>query len=400
MRLGTVASVVLALAVGAGVGLWIRRTSAAPSDEDARVAELEREAEALRREKAAASVPVTGPGAPPAAGDPKPPPPAASLPGPDPNKVIIVTPADVPIPGEPEPTPPKHLIRGHEEALAAVDWSVVGKNLAAMMPVASRLAAAMEKPGSIPPPDLIGRLGELNGPLVAAAIKVRDKTGVSNANGAFTHPAFMVNAIVATLEAAGKPLTDDQDAHLVKAAELYTAREKARVDAYESHVFALEKVIDEGALRDDFFTAAEGILKPEQRAVLWPPGTKGRLGVDVFSSGLLWTTVAQPLPFKDRDVLVSDVADVLVNSFSLAEDRRPVARAAAVEFVNAFPAAELDTKVSGLSTMGLLPTPLVRDAAKRWLAALQRVVREGRLDEETTVRIRGYQPVTVPIRIE
>jgi hypothetical protein len=398
MNAGTGLAVVMALAVGGGVGLWIRRGAADAADE-ARLAELDRESERVRREKAASparGAPVTRN---PAPGAPKPPPPSGTVKAPEPNQVRVLGPWDVPTPGEPEPGPPKHSIEGHEAMLKVVDWNIVGRNLAALLPALSEFATSAAKSGEMAP-DLRGRLGELNGPVLAASIKAREKIGARDANAVFTHPAFAVNAIAATLEAAGKPLAEEQGASLAKIAKLYADREKARVDGEGPLVFAVARTIEEAALRDDFFAAAREVLKPEQRAILWHEGARDRLGVDPFSSGLLWSSVARPLPFKDRDVLVDNVTDLLVTPFELPEDRRPIARDAAVAFVNGMPAAELEHKVEVLSAMGMIPTPSVRDTAKRWLTALERIVREGRLDEETVARIRGSPTVPMPIRVE
>jgi hypothetical protein len=406
MKSGTLLSVVLALAVGGGVGWWIRRSSAGGTAEDAGVTDAGHEGEAPRRDGDAAGAPAVSPGESPSPGAPETgATPGAGAPGgrpapPDaPPKMLIVTPADLPPPDEPEPGPPKYLVAGHEEALKAVDWKAVGRSLSQLTPLAAQFAERVTKTG-VPPPEVAARFAELNAPLLMAAVKVREKTGVTNPNSAFTHPASMANAIHATLEAAGKPLTDAQGARVLEFARLYTDREKARLDAYAPHAYALEKLIEECALRDDFFAAVNDTLTPEQRTVLWPAGSKGRLNLDFFSSSLVWSAVTRPLWFKEKDGLVTELTDLLVQSLLIPEDRRPVVRAAAAEYVSSFPAGTPDASPDALTKHGMMQVSTVIDGAKRWLLMLRRIVQQGRLDEETMQRIRGGQSVLIPLRLE
>src|SRR5262245_46728059 len=308
MTLTTVLVVLAALATGAGVGWWIRRSAATEGADEARMRALEDKIAELKRERDAAGtkpatlepapapVPTPSPGAPGG--------PAATPGAPPPTTAKVILPEDVAPDAPPPPGPPKYLIAGQEEALKAVDWNVVGKNMAQLVPEISKFASEWASTGKLPT-HLLGHVQELNGGLVTAAIKAQTKMGLTNPNAAFTHPAFMVNAIAATLEAAGKPLTDEQGKGLASLGGLFTERAKARAGTYDADTFTLAKTIDDAALRDEFFAAVADRLTPEQRDALWPAESKGRLQADLFSSGLLWSTVTQAFAFKGgRDALI------------------------------------------------------------------------------------------------
>src|SRR5205823_12386063 len=110
------------------------------------------------------------------------------------------------------------------------------------------------------------------------------------------------NAIAAALDAAGKPLSADQATSLDKLTREFSDEDARRLQAYDEKTYALKKTSDEADLRARFFDAAFKVLREDQRDALTPPATKGRLGLDLYSDGLLWITVMRPLQFKDKDV--------------------------------------------------------------------------------------------------
>ncbi|MHC4924267.1 MAG: hypothetical protein ACYTG4_09350, partial [Planctomycetota bacterium] len=71
--------------------------------------------------------------------------------------------------------PSKHpiAIDGYDESLAKVDWSTVGPNMKAMVPIIQRITGALSK-GESPQPEDVGAVQKHNGPLVAAALTVGD----------------------------------------------------------------------------------------------------------------------------------------------------------------------------------------------------------------------------------
>jgi hypothetical protein len=388
----------LSLAAGLGAGWLLHGSRGGGPEADARVSTLEREvsdlrarlAEAARKEPTLVAAPTPPPAAPTTPPTPAPPPPGPAAMESD--AAAAAAAAKGAGPGE-----PRYVPAGTEEAVKAVDWSVVGKNMAEMAPLITKFANEMATTGKYTP-ETIGRVQQLNGPLVTAALKAAEKMGVANPNVAFTHPAFMANAIAAALEAAGKPLSEAQAQAIGTAAEEFTAREARRLGSYGPDTFALEKSIEESALREEFFTRAFAQLTAEQRELLQPAATRGRLQADLFSPGLVWLTRSRIAPFRTRDALVADVEQQLFRNVRLPEDRRPAVHDAVVEWANAIPAAEWDAPVDPLSLQGMVPVATVVTAATRQVALLKRTLDVARLDDATAQRVRSVEHVLVPVR--
>lgn len=388
--------IVAAAGIGFAAGWWLRPASGPADASETRMRDLEtqvaRLSEDLKAARAAGpslagrtpSAPVPGspgatttPDASSAAGDA-----AAAMAGGDAAK---------PAKG------PRFLVPGFEEGLKEVEWDVIGSNLREMAPAISKFAEDWASTGALPA-DLVGRIQQLNGPLVTAALKVGAKFDIKNPNAAFTHPAFMVNAIAAALSAANLPLSEEQARLLQKVGEDYTARERTRTTTYDDRAFALQKALDESALRDEFFAAAFALLTPEQRDALQPPATKGRLQADLFSSGLVWLTRAQILPFSTREGLVADMKQRFAGNMPLPAGSDAALADALAEWAAAFPPEVVDTPVDAMTLNGMVSVARVTDAARRQMALFQRLMDLGRFDETTNRRIRAVGFVVVPVR--
>jgi hypothetical protein len=389
----------LSLAAGLGAGWLLSSAKGGGPEADGRAASLEREvkdlrqrlAESTRKEATLEAAPVA-PAKPATAPPPVPPPAAPGTSAMDAEAAAAAEAARVAKANEPRFVP-----AGSEAALKAVDWSVVGKNMAEMALLITKFANELATTGKFTP-DTIGRVQQLNGPLVTAALKAAEKMGVTNPNVAFTHPAFMANAMAAALEAAGKPLSEAQAQAIGAAAEEYTAKEARRVASYGPDTFALDKAIEESALRDEFFARAFAQMTAEQREVLQPAATRGRLQADLFSPGLVWLTRSQVLSFRTKDGLIADLEQQVMRRTRLPDDRKTAVHDAVVEWANAIPAAELETPGDALSLAGMVPVAAVVTAATRESALLKRLIDVARPDDATAARIRAVEAVLVPVR--
>ncbi len=401
-RGGTVVVGLLGIALGVGLGWATSRSTPWERDrereQERKITDLEKAIEAASSRRASgATLEGTASASKPADGAH-----AGAPAGPGPsNPAADGAPTSAP-PSAPAAKPaashePRFLLPGFEEGLKAVDWAAVGANMQEMAPAISRFAVEWAASGSLPA-DLVGRIQQLNGPLVTAALKVGGKFGIDNPNAAFTHPAFMLNAIAATLDAAGKPLSEEQARLLQKTAEDFTVREKARLSGYDDRTFALQKALDESALRDSFFSSAFDLLTPEQRDVLQPPATKGRLQADLFSSGLVWLTRSRLLPFSDRDGLAADMGRQVAGNLALPPGSDAAVHDALAEWAGALPREVAETPGDAMTMHGMVPVALVTDAAKREIAFLARLIDLGRFDEPTNRRIRGIDFVLVPVK--
>jgi RNA polymerase sigma factor (sigma-70 family) len=285
---------------------------------------------------------------------------------------------------------------GQYAKLGEVDWKSVGENLGAMAPLCDAIMKKF-KAGDEFPGDEIGKLQQHNGPLVAAAVKVMKTVPGTGANGSFTHPAFMSNAIAATLEASGKPLDAAQATALEKIGREYSDEDARRLEGYPADAFALRKISDEADLRRRFFDAAFAALSQEQRDTLTPPTTKGVLGFDLFSDGLLWATVMKPLAFKEKDdaALVTQVAGVLNSGVKIPQDRQDAARGVIAKWAQGLPAGLVtaDEEEGGGNNP---PLADVRAAAEQTLGLLRRLVEDLKLEDAQAANVRRWPVVLMP----
>jgi RNA polymerase sigma-70 factor (ECF subfamily) len=384
----------LAAAVGVGLGFLLQR----PRSDDDRAARAETALEAARAEvaslkrdlaaaqdraKASSSAPQRDSDAPTLEGRPAAPP-------------VGLAPAKVPEqPADPSEATAvggaRYRIPGFEGPLDEVDWTQVGTNLSKMKGLMDSIAKAT-RTGVPLPPETIGRIQTLNGPLVTAALKFEDKVKTGHPNAAFTHPAFQANVIAATLKAAGVPLTDAQSSALEEIGIRFSDEETKRTQSYDATTFELTKVCEEAQLRDRFYEAAFGVLQDEQRNALVNPDLKDRLQVDLFSSGLIWLGRANLLPFKSFDLLSAAVQQRILGTLQATLDdaqRTDLARLVD-SWLHALPADMVERPADAYALQGSPTSAYVTACAAREVSLLQQVVPTLRLDAAAQEKLRSY----------
>jgi RNA polymerase sigma-70 factor (ECF subfamily) len=285
---------------------------------------------------------------------------------------------------------------GQFSTLSQVDWKAVGENLNAMTPLITQISDKLKKGGDVPGEEY-GKLQQHNGPLVAAAVKVMKDLPGTGANGSFTHPAFQVNAIAAALDAAGKPLTDDEATALEKIGRDFSDEDAHRLQGYDASTYALQKTIDEADLRRRFFDAAFAALTQDQRDALTPPAVKGQLGFDLYSDGLLWMTVLRPLSFKEKDVdaLTTAAAGVLNTALKIPREQQDAARGVIAKWAHDLPAS-LVAAPQDAGEDGDRRVEPVREAARQTVALLQRLVQDLKLEGAQADSARKWPAVLLP----
>lgn len=392
----------VALAVGVFAGRSLLAPKVVPVDErverlEARTRELEdrattllAEREALREQLAAAKATTLAAGARDRAAS-RTDGPAAPAPAAD---------ATAAMDGKPAPAPGNRiLVPGHEELIGEVDWTLVGKATYEMAPLLPAFFEEWARTGKVPTTSA-GRVNRLNADLVNAAIAAaqRMKLAMTEANRAYTHPSMMVNAMAATLEAAGKPLTPAQvEAVRALAVEATNAllADEAR---YGPETWALQKLLDETATKERFFAAAFAVMTAEQRDTLTPPAAKGRLQADLFSAGLMWAAHAQAVPVTDREHLTTLMTATVADLMGWGEEKKPALREIVAPWVADLPPSVVDEPWDALSAIGMVPLATAVEAAQRELALLDRVARGLRLDDKGMEAIRQIDRVVVPFR--
>ena len=280
--------------------------------------------------------------------------------------------------------------------LDTVDWKSVGENTRKMLPL---LAALREgsKPGAKFDVSAFGRIQQLNGALVKEAGKIHEDLPGTGINGAFTHPSFMVNSLVSTLEDAGKPLSDKQLEALGKVGRDFSDRDRAREAGYDERATGLQKTVEEAVLKDQFFEAAAGVMTPEQRDVIWPASTKGILGLDLFSSGIMLATVIHPLRVKDRDEYASRLESTLIERFGMPAEKREAVRAIVAPWVAELPAAWFEVEMDLMAGAGpIISKDLVIEVGRRELPLMQRLMADLGLEAAVVASLRGSHLIFVP----
>ncbi len=282
------------------------------------------------------------------------------------------------------------------DALAATDWPAVAENLAAMLPVADEIVGALAR-GERPSAESIGRSQELNGPLITIAMRL-EAAGVpgTGANGAFTHPAFMSNAIAASLEALGMPLDSAQQAALGHVGAEFARRERQRVAARTVDAVKLRRLVEEAEQKRDYFAAARALLSDEQRNALCPPAVRGRVAADLFSEGLVWVGRAQPLTYRDEAHLAELIEARLLGDAD--ETARGAARDIVAAWVAALPREIVDHHADALDRVGMVDAAYTTTCARHVAALTETLLRDGGVSAGAAARLRDLGGTVVLFR--
>jgi hypothetical protein len=290
-------------------------------------------------------------------------------------------------------------IPGLDSALAEVDWDEVGSNVIRMRPDLDAFAESRAH-GTNLAPEVLRRIQTHNRPLVMAALTFEGGLKSGDPNTAYTHPAFLSNAIVAALENAKMPLSDAQQKAVAEVAVRYTEEETKRKAAYAPDTWELQKILDEAELRDRFYDETFALLTPEQQAALVNPALRGRVGVDLFSSGLTWQMRQMPLLFRDVDQLAELVVARIVASLGgdwTDVQKDDLARLVA-EWLATWPRGTLETVADPYALAGMTPTLYVRESGRRQLAFLQSLGAALSFEPARLQALRAGGIVYVPLR--
>ncbi len=264
----------------------------------------------------------------------------------------------------------------HAEAIEGIDWNQTGEAIVKLNPLLVKLAEALEAGREFKE---LAELSRWNTPLAVNALNASRKgvpgTGV---NGAFTHPSIMANMVHAALVQGGKPLDAGQEKNLRAIADRFLGADEHRLRSYDETTFGLKKLIDEAALKARLFEDIDALLTEEQREILHPASVRGRCGIDLFSSGIVWYTLYRPARFDTPEKLASHLASNVMTHFQLAAELRPVVDELAADYAASFPSGYLDAEPDPLtraqltnpSAIGQLFVPVDRPriAAEQQLA--------------------------------
>lgn len=307
------------------------------------------------------------------------------------------TPGPAPVdPKAADPKGPVFFADAYGGALRKVDWNVVGTNLSKMVVLIPRIATDLAKNQS-PKPDDLGRVQQLNGPLVTAALKIRETLPGVGVNGKFSDPSFMINAMATTLSIAGQALSEAQSKSLETTAVNWMAKDRQRRDAYDDRTWVIQKLYEEGELKDGFFAEAFTHLTKEQVDTLSPAHVRGRVRLDLFSSSILFTALSRPDFFATREDLVESTLRGVSMNMRLSEEERDRARPVIAAWIESLPTELTEHPTDALDQHGLIHVSLVLKGARHQERLLKDLARTLELDEERLNGIKQYAVVHVPL---
>lgn len=281
-----------------------------------------------------------------------------------------------------------------QTAITNVDWIAIADSMSGMVPIANRIAGAILE-GVPPAPEDIGNAQKRNGPLVGAAITL-NRAGVpgTGPNGAFSHPAFMTNAIAANLEALGMPLDAAQRERLGRLGNDYTRRDEARLGAYEDGLLELRKIVEEAELKEAYFADVFAMLNAAQREALSPALSRGRVRLDVFSAALVWAGRVQPIGYRDE----AHLAELLESRFmsAVVADSRDGAHQIVMAWVERLPNEITSFRPDPLDQAGLMRSEHVNRCANELVKLIETLRRDGALGDAADATLQRFGSAVVP----
>lgn len=152
--------------------------------------------------------------------------------------------------------------------------------------------------------DLGIRIATENQKLVPFALKINGKFPThASGNGEFTHPLLHWNLLAEHLEMAGVPLSEPQEARIVRLGEEYDAQWERLQGTYAADTLDLEKVMDEVEIKKTFNDKLEGLLTRDQRESIAPSSIRHVNALDVYSPILLLAGRCLPVAKDSKESL-------------------------------------------------------------------------------------------------
>ena len=301
---------------------------------------------------------------------------------------------------QPDTDKPMEIGFGSDEfhqALATIDWGVVGGNMKDMVPLMAKLAEAIAN-GEQPDLEAVGDIQKLNAELLKAAKIISDqKVPGSGINGAFTHPVIAANQIYAALSAAGHALDDDQRAALDRIMKEHAAKDPTLRIAGSETEMQLEALAKEAQLKHEFYTQARGLLNKDQFDALYHKDTAGHSSLDLFGSGLMLSQYAQPLSVTGPEQMAQKTTQALSSQLGLTGDAAKQLESTISEWSRTYPESYWDTKASALEHNRMMKTSRIRDAITRQVQLRQMILQNVTLTAAQRRQVNRGSKFIVPL---
>ncbi|MCU0724341.1 MAG: hypothetical protein MUE73_00910 [Planctomycetes bacterium] len=297
----------------------------------------------------------------------------------------------------PEASRPVLFADDYEGALRKVDWATVGGNLHRMLRILDDGAPRILR-GEGLPEDAGTAIQKLNSPVLAAAIQIRDYLPGRAVGDKFTSAPFALNAVAATLAAAGLPLDAAQEDRFLALGRDYLARDVRRQESYGPETFELERLLDDLALKQDFYASAFSSLTAAQAATLRPEPTRDRVRLDLFSPAMALSQRIETLTFADEDDLLRRMGSRIASGVGLTQPQYAPAAATLKDWAAAIPRDLLDAGWDTLDARGMVTVDRASAWGRQLLALLRSMVADLSLADPQAAKARTIGNIVVGLR--
>jgi len=224
------------------------------------------------------------------------------------------------------------------DELALVNWDVLGENVVEFTGLIVRLLAVIEEDG-VRPREMEKEKERRNGILLREAVKVWGALPAHDGTLPHTHPVFMANAVAAALHYVEQPLSGEQAALIVRELEAFLAADTARRSGYSDATMALTRLLAESEMKERTLARIRAILTKSQREALFPRETRDRVGLDLYSPGLMWagTERIRRISCADGADLAEKLAPGLQEAMHVSESEFESFRGILVRWADALP---------------------------------------------------------------
>jgi len=301
---------------------------------------------------------------------------------------------------QPDAADPVEVAFGSDEfaqALAKIDWGVVGTNMKDMVPLLAKLAEAIAN-GEQPDLEQVGEIQKLNAELLKLAqIVSNEKIPGSGINGAFTHPVLAANQIHAALSAAGHALDDDQHAALDRIMKEYAAKDSNLRIAEGDTEMQLEALAQEVQLKHEFYAQAKGLLNKDQFDTLYHNSSTGHAGLDLFGTGLMLSQYAKPIGVTSASQMATKTTQVMSSQLGLTGEAAKQLESTVSKWSQSYPASYWETKAGALERNNMMKTSRIQDALTRQVQLRQMILQNVTLTAAQRKQLQQGRQIFVPL---
>ncbi len=291
--------------------------------------------------------------------------------------------------------------REFAELLASIDFEKCGVALHAMSAMTDGIVGKLDdESGDLPIAELAA-LSKENVKLLESMVELfgSDVPG-TGPNGKYSNPLVQANLIDAMLNKAGVGLDEGQQRAMEDMTARFGREDAQRLSAYGPESTMLEKLIGETSLRQRFFDEMEASLRPEQTRFLHGDKSRGVVGLDLHSSGLVWQQVIQGGSFEvsDRNELGQEIGFRVRRILGAKGEQAAQLKAAVANWAQNVPETYWSQPSSRRANLGLGNTAYVANAAQQQLALYREILATVNLSTQQRERLIGTAKVFVPYR--